>query len=147
MEGGDEGSLKLLSESWRILVRYYNRHYSVMLEKKLGGMTSLELEILDLVSRKQAYMIKDIRKSLHVTGSTLTAAVDRLNERGYLERVISPHDRRSFNLIVTPEGKKAHDRYVTMEREFLKKLLYAQRNNENRQGFVTMLHNAALGIG
>ena len=85
MEGVDEGKVGLLSEVWHTLIRYYNRHYTVELEKKLGSITSRELDILDHIARKIGSMIKDIRKSLHVTGSTLTAAVDRLNDRGYLE--------------------------------------------------------------
>ena len=85
MEGVDEGKVGLLSEAWHTLIRYYNRHYTVELEKKLGSITSRELDILDHIARKIGSMIKDIRKSLHVTGSTLTAAVDRLNDRGYLE--------------------------------------------------------------
>ena len=146
MESEDEARVELLSESWRKLIRHYNRYYTIILEKKLGGITSLELGILDQIARKQGTMIKEIKKKLHVTGSTLTAAVDRLNERGYLERVISPRDRRSFNLKMTSEGKKAHDRFLTMEREFLKKLLSTQKTPEARKGFVSMLHTAALRI-
>ena len=146
MEGVEEAGVGLLGEAWHTLIRYYNRHYTLVLEKKLGGITSLELDILDHVACRPGSMIKEIRKNLHVSGSTLTAAVDRLNERGYLERVISPHDRRSFNLQITLEGKKAHDRYIIMEREFLRKLLYSLRTSEERQGFISMLHKAALNI-
>jgi DNA-binding MarR family transcriptional regulator len=146
MEGVDEVRVGILSDAWHKLLRFYHRHYSIVLEKKLGGITSLEMDILDHVARKQGVMIKVIRKSLSVSGSTLTAAVDRLNERGYLERVQSPHDRRSFNLKITPEGKKAHDRYIAMEREFLKRVLHALRTSEERQGLVSILHNAALNI-
>lgn len=146
MEGVNEGRVGLLSEAWHILIRYYNRHYSVVLEKKLGGITSLELDILDHVARNPGSMIKEIRKNLHVTGSTLTAALDRLHERGYLERLISPHDRRSFNLQITSEGKAAHDRYIATEREFIQKLLHSLRTIEERRGFISMLHKAAQGI-
>jgi DNA-binding MarR family transcriptional regulator len=146
VEGVDEAKVGLLSEAWHRLIRYYNRHYTVVLEKKLGGITSLELDILDHVACKPNVMIKEIRKNLRVSGSTLTAAVDRLHERGYLERIISPSDRRSFNLQITLGGKKAHDQYMTTEREFLRKLLHALRTSEERQGLVSTLHKAALNI-
>ncbi len=146
MEGVDEAAIELLSDAWHMLIRYYNRHYTMELERLFGGITSLELDILDRVARKPGPMIKEIRRSLHVTGSTFTAAVDRLNDRGYLERVISPHDRRSFNLQITPGGKKAHDRYITTEREFLKKLLHTLRTSEERQSLISILHKAALSI-
>jgi DNA-binding MarR family transcriptional regulator len=69
-----------------------------------------------------------------------------LDERGYLERVLNKDDRRSFNLKITLEGRKAHDRYIATEREFLKKLLHALRTSEERQRLVSLLHNAALNI-
>lgn len=146
MEGVDEAEAGLLSEAWHTLIRYFNKHYTIVLEKKLDGITSLELDILDHIARKPGAMIKEIRKSLRVSGSTLTAAVDRLNERGHLERVISPHDRRSFNLNITPRGKKAHDRYITTEYEFLQKLLHSLRTPEERQMLISILYKAALSI-
>jgi DNA-binding MarR family transcriptional regulator len=146
MEGVDETRVGLLSEAWHTLIRHYNRHYTAILEKKLGGITPLELDILDHVARKPGSLIKEIRKSLRVSGSTLTAAVDRLSARRYLERAISQRDRRSFNLQITLEGKKAHNRYITTEREFLQKLLHALRTSEERQVLISALHKAALRI-
>jgi DNA-binding MarR family transcriptional regulator len=146
VEGVDEAEVRLLSEAWHTLIRYYNRHYTAILEKKLGGITPLELDILDHVARKPGSMIKEIRRNLRVSGSTFTAAVDRLNERGYLERIISQHDRRSFDLQITFEGKNAHNRYIITEHEFLQKLLHSLRTHKERQGFISILHKAALSI-
>ena len=146
MEGVDEPKVRLLREAWQALIRYYNQHYTTVLEKKLDGITSLEMDILDHVARKPGSMIKEIRRSLRVSGSTLTAAVDRLNERGNLERVISTHDRRSFNLHITPRGKKAYDQYMSTEYEFLQKLLHSLRTPEERQMLISILHKAALDI-
>jgi DNA-binding MarR family transcriptional regulator len=144
--GVEEAGIGLLREAWHILMRYYNRHYIVAIEKKLGGITSLELDILDHAARNPDSMIKDIRKSLRVRGSTFTAALDRLNERGYLERAISSRDRRSFNLHITQEGKRAHLQCVALDHEFLQKLLHALRAPEERQGLIATLHKAAISI-
>lgn len=37
---------------------------------------------------------------------TLTRIVDILCKKGYVERVLNPNDRRSFRLLLTPEGIK-----------------------------------------
>lgn len=45
--------------------------------------------------------------------STLTGIVDRLEQRGLLERAIHPTDRRSFVLRLTPAGETAAARVRT----------------------------------
>jgi DNA-binding MarR family transcriptional regulator len=63
--------------------------------------------------------------------STLTSLLDRLTRRGYLERQSDPADRRSFVVVLTPDGlaaaKRAAEAIAGLEREALATVTPAQR--------------------
>jgi DNA-binding MarR family transcriptional regulator len=63
--------------------------------------------------------------------STLTSLLDRLTRRGYLERQSDPGDRRSFVVVLTPDGlaaaKRAAEAIADLERQALATVTPAQR--------------------
>ena len=63
--------------------------------------------------------------------STLTSLLDRLTRRGYLERQSDPGDRRSFVVVLTPDGlaaaKRAAEAIANLERQALATVTPAQR--------------------
>jgi len=63
--------------------------------------------------------------------STLTSLLDRLTKRGYLERQSDPADRRSFVVVLTPDGlaaaKRAAEAIAGLERQALAMVTPAQR--------------------
>jgi len=63
--------------------------------------------------------------------STLTSLLDRLTRRGYLERQSDPADRRSFVVVLTPDGlaaaKRAAEAIAGLERQALGTVTPAQR--------------------
>ena len=63
--------------------------------------------------------------------STLTSLLDRLTRRGYLVRQSDPADRRSFVIVLTPDGMAAATRAAEaiagLERQALAAMTPAQR--------------------
>jgi DNA-binding MarR family transcriptional regulator len=63
--------------------------------------------------------------------STLTSLLDRLTRRGYLERQSDPADRRSFVIVLTPDGlaaaRRAAEAIADLERQALAGMTPAQR--------------------
>ncbi|MBI5931097.1 MAG: MarR family transcriptional regulator [Chloroflexi bacterium] len=85
--------------------------------KALRGMAQLDLHILKLIAERPDIILKEICEELHIPSSTLTSAINRLEERGLLNRVISRRDRRSYGLELTDKGwaiKAEHDRVDQM---------------------------------
>jgi len=48
--------------------------------------------------------MSELATCLHLDNSTVTGIVDRLEERGFVERRTAPHDRRVKMLVVTDDG-------------------------------------------
>lgn len=60
-----------------------------------------------------------IAAAQHVTAGTLTAAVNQLESKGYLERVRDGSDKRSVRLCPTERGREADRRHADFHRELV----------------------------
>jgi DNA-binding MarR family transcriptional regulator len=89
--------------------------------KTLKGMAQLDLHILKLIAEHPDIILKEICQKLLIPNSTLTSAINRLEKKGLLKRIISYRDRRSYGLEITEKGweiKKEHDevdRMITLK--------------------------------
>ena len=51
-----------------------------------------------------------LAEALHCDASNITGIVDRLEERGLMERAVDPEDRRRRNLVLTDAGRATTER-------------------------------------
>lgn len=72
--------------------------------EKLEGLRLVDLHILKLADENPTILLGEIREQLIIPHSTLTSAIDRLERKKLIHRVISQKDRRSFELQLTKEG-------------------------------------------
>jgi DNA-binding MarR family transcriptional regulator len=78
--------------------------------------------ILRVLSENPGALLHEIVEKLAVPKSTLTNAVDRLARRGYVFRIISKKDRRSFELLPTDDGKAAQQQHIESEQAMYQKV-------------------------
>jgi DNA-binding MarR family transcriptional regulator len=77
-------------------------------QKHIGEPLSLrpvEYSLLMLLLTKQELSPKQLSQALALPAPSLTMVVDRLHERGMLDRVRSETDRRSQRVLLTDQGK------------------------------------------
>jgi len=61
--------------------------------------------ILEMLLHKGPQLVNDIGRRIDLTSGSMTTAIDRLEERGFVERVTDSHDRRARRVTLTREGK------------------------------------------
>jgi DNA-binding MarR family transcriptional regulator len=71
-----------------------------------------ELHIIQAVGDDSNFIMSDIARKLRITLPTLTAAVDRLEEKGYIQRRRSNTDRRRVSVDLTDDGRLAYERHA-----------------------------------
>lgn len=69
------------------------------------GVTGPQLAALQLASRIEDASASAISKHLHLSRSTVTGVLDRLETRGMIRRSRNEHDRRGNVIEVTPRGR------------------------------------------
>lgn len=75
------------------------------------GLSGRELDLVSLLCEHGPMSVKSLVIDLRLPRSTMTALVDRLEERGLVVRQRNPEDRRSIILEATPSAHDALTRY------------------------------------
>jgi DNA-binding MarR family transcriptional regulator len=75
------------------------------------GLSGRELDLVALLGSSGPSSIKSLVADLGLPRSTMTAIVDRLEDRGLIKRLPNPQDRRSVILEATPSASDALLRY------------------------------------
>jgi MarR family 2-MHQ and catechol resistance regulon transcriptional repressor len=70
------------------------------------GLCYSDFAVLECLLHKGPTPVNSIGQKISLTSSSITAAIDRLEDRGLVERQFSETDRRSRIVNLTPAGKK-----------------------------------------
>ena len=110
--------------------------------KTLEGMAQIDLHILKLIAAHPNIILKEICAALNIPSSTLTSAINRLEERGLLRRVVSKRDRRSYELELTDQGWKIEKEHERVDRKITEKILKAFDDEHEARTFIELLAKA-----
>lgn len=90
-----------------------------------------EAHVLAHLRETRDARISELHRRFGHRRSTLTSVLDRLEERGLIERASDPDDRRSFVITLTADGRavaaRVHRLLAALERDALDGLSSAQR--------------------
>lgn len=119
------------------LVGYAASRASIELKKTFArhlgplGLKAVEFSILVLVASNEQVNQKQLGVALDVSAPNMAITLDRLAERGWIERVRATHDRRAQLIHLTAAGReivrRAERIALTMEHAALKGLSTAER--------------------
>ena len=135
-----------LSEIWHRLLKI---HSELKLEKQfpnLQGMSNAEIGILRIVSENKDIILKDINQQLQLPKSTLTNTINRLEKQGYLHRLISNRDLRSYCLELTEKGMLVQKEHCSYEKLIMTGFLQALDSDEERDELLRMLQKISVAI-
>ena len=90
--------LKMLSAAYQAFSLYDQRHLRTL------GLTASQADVLFTLGNRPPMSFKDIGANTLITKGTLTGVVDRLEQRGLVQRQFSPKDRRSIRVTLTDTG-------------------------------------------
>lgn len=92
---------------WTVFMRSHHAVQSVA--KASIARTKLcltDFAALEALLHKEPLTITELQSKVLLASGSMTAAVDRLENRGLLVRKFSDSDRRARVLVLTPEGKR-----------------------------------------
>jgi MarR family 2-MHQ and catechol resistance regulon transcriptional repressor len=91
---------------WVVLARAYGAMASYVQDRIAAeGLGLSDFMVLEVLLHKGAMSISAIGEKVLLANASMTAAVDRLEERGYVIRQSSESDRRSKIVALTSEGR------------------------------------------
>jgi DNA-binding MarR family transcriptional regulator len=102
-----QDQLKIASDVWRSMARYtisrfqQGPHFAILKEL---GLTPGHFKAIIALDPDEPRPMRAMATSLSCDASTATWLVDRLEERGLVERKAEPSDRRVKTVVLTPMG-------------------------------------------
>src|SRR3954451_14636624 len=99
------------AQLWIVLARCH-RAVSALAERSIDGLGLClsDFMALEALLHKGPLTISDIQAKVLLASGSMTAAVDRLEKRGFVGRKKTPADRRARLLELTAEGRQLIDR-------------------------------------
>src|SRR5690349_19248700 len=98
-------------DCWLQMIRTYDFLQS-QVASSVGkhGLTVPQFEVLSTLAVADCTNQQELADRLQVTKGNLVGLIDRLTERGYVERMVVPGDRRVNRVRITVSGKELFEK-------------------------------------
>ena len=135
-ERGDKAIVDtLLSDTFNSILRIEERSLKNRLTE---GLSIAELHTIVAVGLHEVNSMKVVASRLDVTMATLTAAMNKLERKGFVERSRSEIDRRQVLVQLTSKGRKAFRAQESFHKKMVDSAL-AALTQEEEELFVSAL--------
>jgi MarR family transcriptional regulator, 2-MHQ and catechol-resistance regulon repressor len=128
---------------WLVLSRCH-RALSQIAERSIHdtGLCLTDFAALEALLHKGPLTITEIQGKVLLASGSMTAAVDRLEEKGLIKRGPAPTDRRAKVLHLTPEGRRVVETAFSRHAAVLESAMAVLNPSEKRQ-----LHSLLKKLG
>ncbi len=109
------------------------------------GLCTSDFSVLEALLDKGPLPVNALGKKVLLTSGSMTAAVDRLTERGLVSRSDHPHDRRVRVVALTAEGRRLIKSAFARHRDDLERVMSILTRDE-RVTLVALLRKLGTGI-
>jgi len=108
-------------------------------------LSSHQISILDHVDDQAVTFVSVLAEHMGTTPSTISLALDRLAEGGYVRRVADKIDRRRVGVLLTKPGARIRDASSVLDPELVQDLVGKLTGSERAQAIhgLMLLANAA----
>lgn len=97
------------------------------------GLTLTEFGILEVLYHKGPLLLGEVQKRILVSSGGVTYLVDRLEEKGLVERRACTEDRRARYAALTPQGEALIARIFPLHAELIQEVMGTLSLQEQRQ--------------
>ncbi len=118
-------------EAWLQLIRTYE-HLQAQVASLLQarGLTVAQFEVLSSLATGSCANQQELADRLGVTKGNMVGLIDRLGERGWVEREPAPEDRRVNRVRITEAGKKLIHSVLPEQAKVVERMLSALDDHE-----------------
>lgn len=97
------------------------------------NLTPHQFAVMEVLFHQGPLKVGEICSKILVSGGNMTVILDNLEKNGYVERVVSPDDRRATNIQLTQSGSKIMDNVFTKHAEHITNLMDVLTKEEQNQ--------------
>ncbi|WP_019413107.1 MarR family winged helix-turn-helix transcriptional regulator [Paenisporosarcina sp. TG20] len=135
-------SLKLfivLSRAYKTLHECTNQFFQA------NELNPTEFAVLELLYHKGRQPLQKIGNKILLASGSITYVIDKLEKRGFIQRVSCPSDRRVTFAEITTEGEAFMDQLFPQHEKQLHEMMNAL-NSEEKEQVIILLKKLGLSI-
>lgn len=111
-------------EAWISLVGAYKTVHDLLNQQLIkSGFTFPQYRVIRVLGKFGAMPMNKLGENMFVTPANITGLVDRLERRGYIERVEKGTDRRIVIMRLTRKGKISYRRLSILHKELVNRIM------------------------
>jgi len=93
-------TMRELARAYQAFADYSAKHIREL------NLTPSQFDVIATLGNTNGMSMSDLAEKTLVTKGTLTGIIDRLEKKDIVARIVPPENRRSFTIVLTPEGEK-----------------------------------------
>ena len=97
-----------------------------------------EFSVLEVLYHKEKRTIHQICDSILITSGSMTYVIDKLEQKGLLQRIACPNDRRVIHVVLTDDGKELINK-IMPEHQELVDYMFGSLSHEEAETVVHLL--------
>lgn len=94
------------------------------------ALSVTEFSVLEVLFHKGTQTIHQVGNSILITSGSMTYVVDKLVQKGFLERNICPGDRRAIHISLSDQGKTLMDALIPEHQVLIDSMFASLELNE-----------------
>ena len=114
-------------------------------QSDIRDLTIKQLHCIHLIEKFHNPTLTELAKELKITKPSTTAIIEKLENKGYVQKVKSDTDRRSAHLHLTDKGEKAGRIHTKVHNRFAK-LLTQNLVNSEKEILIVLLNKAVKSL-
>ena len=99
------------------------RELSSLLNREKLNVTTEQWAILNRLNENSGLSQNEVAKLTFKDNANITRMLDKLEQKGFIQRQMDPNDRRTWKVSITKDGRKVRDSIELLAKEALEKAL------------------------
>ena len=119
---------------WIVLARC-QRTMALLVEHWIAeaGLSTSDFQLLETLAHKGPLTITEVQRKVLLATGSMTAAVDRVEKKGLIERTASKEDRRARRLVLTDKGRQLTESLYQVHAEQLEAAMSTLEDAETKE--------------
>lgn len=122
-----------VAKIWHEVLMNSSNEDDVVRYSELMNLSPVEIQIILMTGTNNELLLRDYANMLHISKSTLTSIINRLEKQGYIHRTISSKDKRSYCLTLDSKGQTFLSSYISYQTEIGNRIISGLDENEKQQ--------------
>jgi MarR family transcriptional regulator, 2-MHQ and catechol-resistance regulon repressor len=114
-------------------------------EMMANKLNITEFSVLEVLYFKGKQTIQQIGKSILISSGSMTYVIDKLEQKGLLNRIDCPNDRRVIHVVLTEDGMKFMEKIMPNHRDLIDNM-FGDLTDQESQTMVKLLKKVSKRV-